>query len=455
MLHIMTRSILSALTPLLLLAPLHAEDPVSFDKQIKPLLTRNCAGCHQPASRQAGLSLATFADFQKGGNKGPAFTPGNPDKSVVISYVTGEIKPQMPFGGKPLPDEQIELLKRWIQEGAKDDSAAAPDTVPTAPIKYHAPPVITALAFSPDSKLMAVSGYHEILLHDLSKPAESSLVARLPGLSERIHSLVFTPDGATLAAVGGNPARFGEVQIWDVATRKQKHSAVLTNDTLFGASLSPDGAKLAFGCADKSVRIFDVASGKEIRKVDHHEDWVFGTVFGVDGKRLVSVSRDRAAKITDVSSGAFIENVNLLKEGLNAIARHPKKDQVLIGGLERIPYFYMLDRPRAMRIADDSTLIRKFEAQDGPILALAISPDAARMAVAGEVGDVRIYDMETGKLGAKCSGHAGGIYALQFFPDGSRLVTAGFDGKIRIYDTAGKLDREFVPVKVETTLSQR
>ena len=451
----MLRRVVSFVFPLLQIAPLGAQDSVSFEKQIRPILTRNCAGCHQPASRQAGLSLASFADFQKGGNKGPAFTPGNPEKSVVISYITGETKPQMPFGGQPLPDDQIELLRRWIREGAKDDSSAAPDAVPTEPIKYHAPPVITALAIAPGGKILAVSGYHEILLHDLSKPPESSLIGRLPGLSERIHSIVFTPDGATLAAVGGNPARFGEVQIWDVAARKQKHSAVISNDTLFGASLSPDGTKLAFGCADKSVRLFDVDAGKEIRKMDHHEDWVFGTVFGVDGKRLVSVSRDRAAKITDVSSGAFIENVNLLKEGLTAIARHPKKDWVLIGGLERIPYFYMLDRPRAMRIADDSTLIRKFEAQDGPILALAISPDAGKMAVAGEVGDVRIYELETGKPVTKCSGHAGGIYALQFFPDSSRLVTAGFDGKVRIYDMTGKLDREFVPVKVETTLSQR
>ncbi len=432
---------------------LRAETPVSFSQQIRPILSRNCSGCHQPASRQSGLSLATFADLQTGGRKGPALIAGSPEKSVVVGYLTGETKPQMPFGGKPLPDDQIELFRRWIREGAKDDTPAGAD--PGAPVSkkapsvYNAPPVLTALAYSPDGNLLAISGYHEILLHETGK----GLVARLPGLSERIHGLAFTPDGKTLVSVGGNAARFGEVQVWDVATRKQRHSVVVTNDTLFGPSLSPDGTKLAFGGADKSVRLFDIAEGKEIRKMDHHEDWVFGTAFGIDGKRLVSVSRDRAAKLTDANTGAFLENVNLLKEGLTAVARHPKKDWVLTGGEERIPYLYRMDRPRAMRIADDSTLIRKFEKQDGPILAVAISPDAKWIAVGSAVGDVRVYDLETGDLHGKCSGAKGGTYSVVFAPDGKRVVTAGFDGTVRIFDIAGKVEEAFVPAPLDKAVA--
>ncbi|MBM3275996.1 MAG: hypothetical protein FJZ00_12650, partial [Candidatus Sericytochromatia bacterium] len=245
-----------------------------------------------------------------------------------------------------------------------------------------------------------------------------------------------------------------EVQIWDLAARKQKHSLVLTSDTLFGASLSPDAATLVVGASDKTVRMIDVASGKEIRKIDHHEDWVFGSIFGANGRRFVTVSRDRAAKLTDASNGSFIENVNLLKEPLTAIARHPKRDWILIGGEERVPYLYTLDRPRAMRIADDSTLLRRFDKQDGPILALAISADGKYGAVGSAYGDVRIYDLGTGAEAAKCSGHSGGIYALQFHPDG-RLAAAGFDGYIRIYDVAGKLAHSFVPVNLEKAVVAR
>jgi mono/diheme cytochrome c family protein len=426
-----------------------AAAPVSFYKEIRPILARNCQGCHQPAGKQSGLSLTSYADFQTGGQKGAALTAGNPEKSLVIAYLTGAAKPQMPFGGKPLPDDQIDLFRRWITEGAKDDTppGAANETLTVSkePVVYHAPPVITAIAFSPDGKLLAISAYREIVLHELGK----GLIARLPGLSERIHTLLFTPDGKTLVAVGGSPARFGEVQIWDVAARKQRHSTVLTNDTLFGASLSPDGTKVAFGCADKSVRLFDVASGTEIRRMDHHEDWVFGTAFGIDGKRLVSVSRDRAAKLTDANTGAFLENVNLLKEPLSAIARHPRKDWVLIGGEERVPYLYRMDRPRAMRIADDSTLIRKFEQQDAPVLSVAISPDAKWIAAGGANGDVRIYDLESGDFRTKCAGNHGGVYAVQFSPDSRTLATAGFDGSVRVFDLDGKVEQAFVPVPLE------
>src|SRR5262249_34992364 len=151
------------------------------------------------------------------------------------------------------------------------------------PPVYNATPVITAMDFSPDGNLLAVSGYHEVLLH---KADGSGLVARLIGLSERIQSVKFSPDGTELAITGGSPGRFGEVQVWDVAKRKLRLSHPVTYDTLYGASWSPDGKTIAFGCTDNTLRAIN-ADGDQVLYQGAHNDWVLGTIFSADGTFLV------------------------------------------------------------------------------------------------------------------------------------------------------------------------
>ena len=421
----------------------------SFTRDVHPILKKNCQGCHQPSSLGAGLDLTSFEAFQKGGKRGAAFVAGKPDESLTIKYVTGAMQPRMPLGQPALPPESIAVLREWITAGAVDDSQV--ETSDSGPIRYVQPPVITALRFSPDGSAIAVSGNREVLLH---KADGSALLQRFPGKAERILSVAFSADGKTLVAGGGTPAKFGEVQIWDVAAAKQRGAVTLTTDTVFGASVSPDSTYIAVGGADNTVRVIETASAKELYKIGNHENWVLATVFGVDSKRLVSVGRDRAAKLIDAKSGAFLENVNLLRGELSAIARHPKKDIVVIGGEDRYPYVYLLDRPRVMKIADDSTLVRTIERQDGAITALDWSPDGSRIAVAGASPSVNLYDAETGDLKATCKGHSAGIYAIAFSPDGKRLATGGFDGKVRLYNVADcALQQAFVPVPLDTNVS--
>jgi WD40 repeat protein len=427
-------------------AGLHAADPpASYFRQVRPLLQRHCQGCHQPAVKQGDLDLTTYAGLKAGGKHGPG-------PSVLVAYLEGKSQPRMPLGLDPLPADQIDLIRRWVGSGAADDTPPEARESLTAgkPPVYHLPPVINALAWSPDGKILAVSGYREVLLHHADG---SGLAARLVGISDRIQSLAFSPDGATLVAAGGTPARFGEVQVWDVAARKLLHSTMVSADTVFGASLSPDASKIAVGCADNTVRVIETASGKELLKIGHHENWVLGTAFGIDGKRLVSVGRDRAAKLTDAASGAFIENVNLLRDELSAVARHPRRDYVLIGGQDRVPYLYTMNRARAMKIADDTTLVRRFEEQAGAILALAFNFDGSRIAVAGAGPEVTIYNTETGERVAAGQGHQAGVYTVAFRPDGAELAAGGFDGRVRLYDSStGKLNREFIPVPLEKQL---
>lgn len=425
---------------------LAAAEP-SYFRDVRPVLQHQCQGCHQPNLKSSNLDLTTYEGLKAGGKHGPAF-------GLIVQYLTGETKPQMPLGMPPLPPDQIDLVRSWVAAGAKDDTPEeARETITAGALTvYSLPPVLTALAFSPDGKMLAVSGNREILLHTLDGSAPPK---RLAGLSERILSLAFSKDGSLLVAAGGTPSRFGEVQFWDLPAAKLRRSVMLTGDTVFGVSLSPDGTRAAVGCIDNTVRIVDTATGKDLDKMGAHENWVLGTVFGVDGKRVVSVGRDGSAKLTDAASGAFQENVNLLRGPLTAVARHPARDIVVIGGEDRVAYVYLMDRPKNMKIADDTTLIRKLERQNGAIAALAWSPDGSRIAVAGAAPEVNVYDADTGARVAACTGHSAGIYSVSFSPDSAILATGGFDGTVRLYDAAtGMLKKAFVPVPLATAISE-
>jgi WD40 repeat protein len=267
--------------------------------------------------------------------------------------------------------------------------------------------------------------------------------------------LAFSSDGALLVAGGGTPARFGELQLWDPGAGKLLKSVLVCGDTVFGGALSPDAQKVAVGCTDNTVHAFKVPEGRELYKISAHENWVLGAVFGVDSKRFVSVGRDRAAKLVDAEKGQMLENVNQLRGELAAVARHPKKDIIVIGGEDRIPYIYMMDRPRNLKVGEELTLLLKLEAQQGPISALDWSPDGKVIAVAGAGPKVNLYNAESGAKIASCSGHSAGIYAVSFSPDSTRLATGGFDGHVRFYGASDcALEKDIVPVPVTAPPSE-
>jgi mono/diheme cytochrome c family protein len=99
-------------------AALSAADPVSYTAQVKPILAERCISCHSSEQRFGGLSLEKFDDISD------FITPGDPSKSRLFVVVYGSTA-KMPRGGPPLKPDQIEILKTWIEQGAKDDSPKA------------------------------------------------------------------------------------------------------------------------------------------------------------------------------------------------------------------------------------------------------------------------------------------------------------------------------------------
>lgn len=422
--------------------------PVSYHRDLWPVIQRQCQGCHQPAKRGGGLVMTSYEALLKGGKNGSAFVPGKPADSLLLQSLKGEGMALMPKGKEALPAREIDLFERWIDEGAKDDSPAAAkdDISPENPPVYEGKPLLTSLAFSRDGSTLAVGGYREVLLHAADG---SQLKARLIGLSQRIQSLAYSPDNSMLAAVGGSPGRFGEIQIWDTKTNTLRSSLISTNDTLFGAAWSPDGQKLAYGCADNSFRVIDAKTGKQLLKCDHHTDFVLGTAFSKDGKHMATVSRDRAVKLTQTESGAFIDNITsitpgALAGGVEAIERLPGQDQVAVGGVDGIPKLYRMFRTQPRAIGDDFNLVKAYDKMPGRISAVAFSADGSLLAAAA-TGEVRVFDVAHGKLISRIP-FIGGVYAVAFHPTNGSLAAGGYDGVVKIVEAmSGRVLKEFIP----------
>jgi WD40 repeat protein len=423
------------------------DKPVSYYHDVRPILVSDCNACHKPEKNKGELDMTTFAALMKGGKHGASIVPGEPGKSKLVEMIGGD-DPDMPKDADPLKKEQVAIISQWIKEGAKDDTPAAGSQVVATPV-YTVPPVITALAYSPDGSILAVSGYHEILLH---KPDGSGLIARLIGESPRIESLAFSKDGKQLAACGGAPAELGQVQIWDSSTHKAIKTFDIGTDELYGVSFAPDEKSVACGGADKVVHRIDLASGKELLDFRAHADWVLGTQFTHDGKQLVSAGRDKAMKLIDLESGRFIDDINNPLESCISLAIHPKEEQILYGGDLGVARLYRIsDNQGRTAGRNDTNLLKTFEQQRGPVTAVAFSPDGNRVAL-GSVGEIRVYSTDKpDKAALTLSGFAGPVYAIAYAPNGRQLAAGGADGAVHIFDAkSGNLDKQFIPVPLSS-----
>ena len=397
-----------------------ADDASSFAKDVAPIFAANCAGCHAGNVAMGTLDLDTYAGVQKGGHSGPVIVPGKSGESLLYLRITGAVQPAMPLGGKKLADGEIEIIRKWIDAGATPPAPgeavakrgpAIPDIQPRTPVK----PLIGALAYRPDGKLLALGTFQEVRLVE---PETGKAVGILPGEAEDVRAVAFSPDGKLLAAAGGLPARSGEVKIWDIEKRAVTQTIAGHTDCIYAVEFAPDGKSVATASYDKLIKLWDVESGKEIRTLKDHIDAVYALAFTPDGKRLVSASADRGVKVWDVASGERLYTLSEPTDGLNTLAVDPAGQRVAAGGLDRTIRIWSLGQKSGI-------LLNSLIAHEDAILQLAWSPDGKYLVSSAADKELKLFKADDLTV-VKTWPQPDWALSVAFAPDGKELRCGPF-----------------------------
>ena len=268
----------------------------------------------------------------------------------------------------------VSLSGEMIVSGGDDGIICLLQPHSTTTVKECGAPV-SALAFSPNSVLIAAASGRSIEIVDLH-----SGEVKLLGQIGKQPSLVFSPGGKSLASASGDAPC--EIQVWNLQTGQMR--------VLKGAwsgprsiSFSPDGRQIAAADSDlsnPSIRLWVLETGT-MRVVGGSTRRVTSIAFLPGGRELASGSWDETVRLWNVRTG----EARILGENCSCVCR------------------------------------------------IAISIQGDKLAAYSLDGRIRVWDLESGR--SRTIGECAGVNALSFLTDSSALITGSDDGALYVWNT--------------------
>ena len=419
----------------------------------------------------------------------------NADTVRLWDVETGETKAEIANGvfspnGRTIASVNANTVRLWdVDTGETKASFTAEQT-----------DEVRLVRFSPDSQILATAvhenkgvdryGYRvqnvpmEIHLWDANTGENTATLSGKHSaevISTSIESVVFSPDGRTLASVSQDEKVDSHsysyrakgkttvnIRLWDAntgentATLSGKHSAEAISTSIESVVFSPDGRTLASVSQDEKVdsyshsyraerkrrvdiRLWDVETGtRKASLIGKHTNKTRTSIcFSPDSRTLAAVSwdesRDDFDDVQKISGGIVclwdVES-GQLKTTLSEEPTNQVKSVVFGSNSETL---WSLSEARTIGLWDVETGKSKSTLAEemANFQSISFSPDKAKFASVGSDSHIRVWDLETGKHKSTLRGpkeHMGGVTTVAFSADGSTLASGSEDGTVLLWD---------------------
>ena len=400
------------------------------------------AGTGAGALADPGASVAPVADGTLAGATNwantVAFSPdgqslaaGTSDASVLVwNLATRGLIATLPQT-QPVTSVTWDGPGRIVSSDA--DGTVSLWTVPTPVLPTGNAP--SAVAYSPDGKLLAVGG-QAVQTWDAASRELVATHALAPGVF--VNGLAYSPNGRVIAAAYSD----GTAGLLDAATLAPlgapfRVTAVGNGETV---AFSPSGNVLATGGDDGTVRLWSLADPARPRALHTIRDsgtYVFTVVFSPDGRTLAAASTDNLTRLWNVSRPSHPVALGKPLGGFTSyaigLAFTPDGKLLAVGSADKTVRLWNVAQPSHPVLAG-----APLTGPAGYVWALAFSPDGKTLAAGVTDGTVWLWNVAypaSPSLIATLTGPAGHVYSVAFAPAGGQLAASSDDGTVHLWDT--------------------
>jgi len=432
------------------IAELKRDSSVDFEKEVLPILRRNCLACHNSTKKEGGLVLETPQTILKGGSSGPAVVPGKPLESNLLLQASRRQESYMPppkndVGARPLTSEELGLIQLWIAQGAVGTVGKASESIAWQPL----PPglnAIYAISMTADGLFVAAARANQVFIYHVPsgrevgrltdpKLLEMGLYNR-PGVADldMIQSLAFSTDGQFLVTGGYRTAK-----LWKREQQVRLAEFPKAESSVTALAVAPDGRWIVRGELSGRLQILDASTHQLLASANDGMARVTAVSIAPDSSQCVSVGEDKTLRVWNrdgsaagaVTAPAVLRDVVWLNSGW-----------IVAAGEDHQIYAWQAARVVTQAGGADAPTPRTLSGHSQAVTCLARLSDTQVLSGSAD-GTLRVWDVGEGNAIRQIN-HGQPVVDVAVSGDGQLWASASIEGKnIKVWNAAdGAMVRE-------------